>query len=45
MDYLSLLKLVVASPELLGDFIVLLAAIQTFLTKVKAIETGNVKVS
>lgn len=44
MDYLSLLKLVIASPELLGDFIVLLTAIQTFLAKVKAVETGPPKV-
>ena len=35
MDYAALLKLVIASPELLGDFIVLLQSVQTFLAKVK----------
>lgn len=45
MDYAALLKLVIASPELLGDFIVLLTAIQTFLAKVKAVESGTPSVS
>jgi len=42
MDYLSLLKLAIASPELLSDFIVLLTAIQTFLAKVKAVESSPI---
>jgi hypothetical protein len=41
MDYTTLLKLVIASPELLGDFIVLLQAIQVFMAKVKAAEVGT----
>jgi hypothetical protein len=41
MDYTTLLKLVVASPELLGDFIVLLTAIQVFMAKVKSAEAGT----
>lgn len=40
MDYATLIKLAMASPELLADIIVLLQAIQTFLAKVKAAEAG-----
>ena len=41
MDYAAMIKLFMASPELIGDFIVLLTAIQTFMAKVKAIEAGT----
>lgn len=39
MDYATLIKLALASPELLADLIVLLQAIQAFMAKVKAIES------
>lgn len=39
MDYMAIIKLVQASPELVGDLIVWLQATQVFMAKVKAVES------
>jgi hypothetical protein len=39
MNYAQIISLLEQSPELIGDFIVLLTAIQTFLAKVKAAQS------